>query len=56
MTATGAATAKRGGKQERLFPMARTVVNNSEVPHLWAHQSQSYAKGNGSISFSGRSI
>jgi hypothetical protein len=36
--------------------MTRYVVNNSQVPHLWAHQSQDHAKGNGSISFSGRSI
>jgi hypothetical protein len=36
--------------------MARTVVNNSQVPHLWANQSQDHAKGNGSISFTGSSI
>jgi hypothetical protein len=36
--------------------MARTVVRNSEVPHLWAHQTQDHARGNGSISFSGKSI
>src|SRR3954452_20181905 len=36
--------------------MTRTVVNNSQVPHLWANQSQDHAKGNGSISFSGRSL
>lgn len=36
--------------------MTKTVVNNSQVPHLWANQSQDHAKGGGSISFSGRSI
>lgn len=29
----------------------RTVVNNSEVYHLWAHQSQDHARGKGSVSF-----
>lgn len=33
--------------------MTRHVVNNREVPHLWAHQSQDWAKGGGSISFEG---
>lgn len=34
--------------------MVRFVVNNKQVPHLWAHQSQAQAKGNGSISFNGK--
>jgi hypothetical protein len=34
--------------------MARTVVNNAQVPHLWANQSQEHARGNGSISFTGK--
>jgi hypothetical protein len=33
--------------------MAKTVVNNNQVPHLWANQSQPSARGNGSISFDG---
>lgn len=29
----------------------KTVFNNDEIPHLWAHQTQSEARGAGSISF-----
>jgi hypothetical protein len=31
----------------------KTVFNNDEVPHLWAHQTQEHARGAGSISFRG---
>lgn len=36
--------------------MTRYKVSNAEVPHLWAHQVQSHADGNGSLSFSGKTI
>jgi hypothetical protein len=36
--------------------MTRYVVNNSQVPHLWANQSQDSARGNGSISFEGKAL
>jgi hypothetical protein len=29
----------------------KTVYTNDEIPHLWAHQTQEYARGAGSISF-----
>ena len=36
--------------------MTKYRVNNSQVPHLWAHQSQDHAEGNGSIRFSGKRL
>lgn len=36
--------------------MTRYVVSNSQVPHLWANQSQASARGNGSISFDGSTL
>jgi hypothetical protein len=36
--------------------MTKYAVSNSQVPHLWANQSQSHANGGGSIHFEGRLI
>ena len=34
----------------------KTVINSQQVAHLWAHQSQSHAKGYGSTSFVGDTL
>ena len=36
--------------------MTQFHVTNSQVAHLWAHQSQEWAQGNGALSFRDKSI